>query len=203
MAGVDEVVREHKLLPVAVMVTHGHLDHMWSVTPVCESRDVPAYIHPADRHLLSNPLAGMSRDTEALFAQMTGGRMQFTEPDDVRTLDDGSVVDLAGLQFTVRHTPGHTPGSIVFLTDADGDIPPIMYSGDLLFAGSIGRTDLPGGSTDQMMWSLSTVVLDQPGEMVVLPGHGEQTTIGHELRVNPFLEQARSLARLTPPERGL
>lgn len=187
MAGVDEVVREHNLLPVAVMVTHGHLDHMWSVTPVCEARDVPAYIHPDDRALLVNPLAGMGRDTEAMFAQMTGGRMQFTEPDDVRLLEDGGVLNLAGLQFTVRHAPGHTPGSTVFVTDESGDIPPIMYSGDLLFAGSIGRTDLPGGDMSQMTQSLASVVLPAPPEMVVLPGHGPQTTIGQELATNPFL----------------
>lgn len=198
MAGVDDVVREHNLLPVAVMVTHGHLDHMWSVTPVCESRDVPAYIHPADKHLLANPLAGMGRETEAMFAQMTGGRMQFTEPDDVRLLDDGGALELAGLTFTTRHAPGHTPGSTVFITDQSGDIPPIMYSGDLLFAGSIGRTDLPGGDTAQMMNSLASVVLPAPEEMVVLPGHGPQTTIGQELASNPFLTEAR-----TPPERGL
>ena len=187
MAGVDEVVREHNLLPVAVMVTHGHLDHMWSVTPVCEARDVPAYIHPDDRALLANPLAGMGRDTEAMFAQMTGGRMQFTEPDDVRLLEDGGVLNLAGLQFTVRHAPGHTPGSTVFVTDESGDIPPIMYSGDLLFAGSIGRTDLPGGDMAKMTQSLAAVVLPAPPEMVVLPGHGPQTTIGQELATNPFL----------------
>ena len=187
MAGVDEVVREHNLLPVAVMVTHGHLDHMWSVTPVCEARDVPAYIHPDDRALLVNPLAGMGRDTEAMFAQMTGGRMQFTEPDDVRLLEDGGVLNLAGLQFTVRHAPGHTPGSTVFVTDESGDIPPIMYSGDLLFAGAIGRTDLPGGDMAKMTQSLAAVVLPAPPEMVVLPGHGPQTTIGQELATNPFL----------------
>lgn len=197
MAGVDEVVREHNLLPVAVMVTHGHLDHMWSVTPVCEARDVPAYIHPDDRHLLANPLAGMSGDTEAMFAQMTGGRMQFTEPDDVRLLEDGGALDLAGLQFTVRHAPGHTPGSAVFITDETGDIPPIMYSGDLLFAGSIGRTDLPGGDMAQMTRSLASVVLPAPQEMVVLPGHGPQTTIGQELATNPFL------TGMPAPERGL
>ena len=187
MAGVDEVVREHNLLPVAVMVTHGHLDHMWSVTPICEARAVPAYIHPDDRALLANPLAGMGRDTEAMFAQMTGGRMQFTEPDDVRLLEDGGVLNLASLQFTVRHAPGHTPGSTVFVTDESGDIPPIMYSGDLLFAGSIGRTDLPGGDMSQMTQSLAAVVLPAPPEMVVLPGHGPQTTIGQELATNPFL----------------
>ena len=187
MAGVDEVVREHNLLPVAVMVTHGHLDHMWSVTPVCEARDVPAYIHPDDRALLVNPLAGMGRDTEAMFAQMTGGRMQFTEPDDVRLLEDGGVLNLAGLQPAVRPAPGPPPGSTVFVTDESGDIPPIMYSGDLLFAGSIGRTDLPGGDMAKMTQSLAAVVLPAPPEMVVLPGHGPQTTIGQELATNPFL----------------
>ncbi|HQR79526.1 MAG TPA: MBL fold metallo-hydrolase [Actinomycetota bacterium] len=203
MPGVDEVVREHRLQPVAVLVTHGHLDHMWSVTPVCEARGVPAFIHPADRHLLADPLAGMSGDTRVMFDQMTGGRLQFTEPDDVRTLVDGEAIELAGLRFGVRHAPGHTPGSTVFLTDADGDIPPIMYSGDLLFAGSIGRTDLPGGDTDQMMRSLVDVVLTQPEEMVVLPGHGPQTSIGQELATNPFLEQARTDHLQQPPRRGL
>ena len=203
MPGVDEVVREHHLQPVAVLVTHGHLDHMWSVTPVCEARDVPAYIHPADRHLLTDPMAGISGDTRVMFEQMTGGRLQFAEPDDVRLLEDEHSVDLAGLTFGVRHAPGHTPGSTVFLTDAQGDIPPVMYSGDLLFAGSIGRTDLPGGDTAQMMRSLSSVVLPQPPEMVVLPGHGEQTTIGQELTGNPFLEQARSPNLQQPPGRGL
>ena len=203
MAGVDDVVREHHLQPVAVLLTHGHLDHMWSVTPVCEARDVPAYIHPADRHLLSDPMAGISGDTRLMFEQMTGGRLQFSEPEDVRMLDDGKSIDLAGLRFAVRHAPGHTPGSTVFLTDAAADIPPIMYSGDLLFAGSIGRTDLPGGDTAQMMRSLAEVVLPQPEEMVVLPGHGPQTTIGQELVANPFLEQAREQRLEQPRGRGL
>lgn len=203
MPGVDEVVREHRLQPVAVLVTHGHLDHMWSVTPVCEARDVPAFIHPADRHLLTDPLAGMSGDTRVMFDQMTGGRLQFAEPGDVRTLVDGQPIELAGLQIGVRHAPGHTPGSTVFLTDPDGDIPPIMYSGDLLFAGSIGRTDLPGGDTGQMMRSLVDVVLPQPQEMVVLPGHGPRTSIGQELATNPFLEQARTDQLQQPRGRGL
>lgn len=203
MAGVDEVVREHRLQPVAVLVTHGHLDHMWSVTPVCEARDVPAYIHPADRHLLADPMAGISGDTRLMFEQMTGGRLQFAEPDDVRALEDRTDLEVAGLRLQVRHAPGHTPGSTVFLSAADGDVPPIMYSGDLLFAGSIGRTDLPGGDTAAMMRSLADVVLPQPEEMVVLPGHGEQTTIGVELASNPFLAQAREHHLEQPPGRGL
>jgi glyoxylase-like metal-dependent hydrolase (beta-lactamase superfamily II) len=203
MAGVDEVVREHHLQPCAVLVTHGHLDHVWSVTPVCRARDIPAYIHPADRHLLANPLAGISGDTRVMFEQMTGGRLQFSEPDDVLTLEDGADLHLVGLDIRVRHAPGHTPGSTVFVSDARGDVPPIMYSGDLLFAGSIGRTDLPGGDFGQMMRSLSAVVLPAPEEMVVLPGHGPQTTIGRELAENPFLDQARTLDPAPRPGRGL
>jgi hydroxyacylglutathione hydrolase len=203
MDGVDDIVREHGLQPVAVLVTHGHLDHMWSVTPVCQARDIPAFIHPADRHLLADPMAGISGDTRLMFEQMTGGRLQFSEPSDVRTLHDASPVEIAGMRFDVRHAPGHTPGSTVFITDAHADVPPIMYSGDLLFAGSIGRTDLPGGDTAEMMKSLSRVVLHQPEEMVVLPGHGPQTTIGEELAANPFLAQARAQRLDMPRGRGL
>ncbi len=203
MDPLDELVREHGLQPVAVLLTHGHLDHMWSVTPVCEARDIPAFIHPADRHLLADPMAGISGDTRLMFEQMTGGRLQFAEPDDVLTLEDDSPIEVAGLQIDVRHAPGHTPGSTVFLTSGEADVPPIMYSGDLLFAGSIGRTDLPGGDTAQMMKSLATVVLTQPEEMVVLPGHGPQTTIGEELAANPFLAQARENHLQMPPGRGL
>ncbi len=203
MDPVEEIVREHGLQPVAVLLTHGHLDHMWSVTPVCEARDIPAFIHPADRHLLADPMAGISGDTRLMFEQMTGGRLQFAEPDDVRTLEDDSPIEVAGLKIDVRHAPGHTPGSTVFLTAAQADVPPIMYSGDLLFAGSIGRTDLPGGDTAQMMKSLASVVLTQPEEMVVLPGHGPQTTIGEEFAGNPFLAQAREHNLQMPPGRGL
>lgn len=203
MDGVDDIVREHGLAPVAVLVTHGHLDHMWSVTPVCQARDIPAFIHPADRHLLADPMAGISGDTRLMFEQMTGGRLEFSEPSDVRTLHDASPIEVAGMRFDVRHAPGHTPGSTVFITDAQADVPPIMYSGDLLFAGSIGRTDLPGGDTAEMMRSLARVVLAAPEEMVVLPGHGPQTTIGAELQANPFLAQARDQHLEAPPGRGL
>lgn len=200
---IDDVIREHRLRPVAVLVTHGHIDHIWSVTPVCGARGIPAFIHPADRHLLSDPMAGISGETREMFDSMTGGRLTFSEPDDVRLLADHSPIELAGLTFGTRHAPGHTPGSTVFITEADGDVPPIMYAGDLLFAGSIGRTDLPGGDPVQMMHSLSSVVLSQPEEMVVLPGHGPQTTIGQELRVNPFLAQARQGLPLDPGGPGL
>ncbi|MFC7502438.1 MBL fold metallo-hydrolase [Nocardioides sp. CPCC 206347] len=184
-SGVADVVREHNLKPVAVLLTHGHIDHMWSVTPVAGAYDATAWIHPDDRHLLANPMAGMSRETAAM---MLGGKYEFTEPDRVEELADGAALELAGLEVVVDHTPGHTPGSVTFRTPyGDQDISELMFSGDLLFQGSIGRTDLPGGDHSAMLRSLSAKVLPLPDDIVVLPGHGEQTTIGRERASNPFL----------------
>ncbi|HEX2316325.1 MAG TPA: MBL fold metallo-hydrolase [Thermomonospora sp.] len=182
--GIDEVVREHRLKPVAVVATHGHIDHIWSIAPVCGARDVPAYIHPADRDLLTDPAKGLSLGP----GQQLFGGLELTEPDDVRELSDGLVLELAGLRLTVDHAPGHTPGSVTFRTPATGEIPEVMFTGDLLFAGSIGRTDLPGGSYEQIMDSLARVCLPLADETLVLPGHGERTTIGRERATNPFLK---------------
>jgi hydroxyacylglutathione hydrolase len=194
--GVQDIIRENRLRPVAVLLTHGNLDHMWSVMPVCAEHKVPAWIHPDDRELLSDPGKGISR---ALGQQIFGG-MTFTEPDEVRELTDGATLDLAGLEFRVSHAPGHTKGSVTFGTGAEADIPPVLYSGDLLFAGSIGRTDLPGGDHAQMLQSLSRVVLPLPDETVVLSGHGPQTTIGRERATNPYLQE---LAPGSGPRRGM
>jgi len=183
-AGVADIVREHRLKPVAVLLTHGHIDHMWSVTPVAGAYDATAWIHPADRHLLADPMAGISPETAAM---LLGGRYQFVEPDDVAELGDGQVLELAGLEVTVDHTPGHTGGSVAFRTPYDDEVSQVMFSGDLLFAGSIGRTDLPGGDHPTMLRTLRDKVLTLPDDIVVLPGHGEQTSIGRERATNPFL----------------
>jgi glyoxylase-like metal-dependent hydrolase (beta-lactamase superfamily II) len=184
-AGVESVVREHRLKPVAVLVTHGHIDHMWSVAPVAGSYDATAWIHPADRHLLTDPMFGTPPETARM---MLGGEVSFAEPDDVRELADGQELELAGLRIVVDHTPGHTAGSVAFRTPYDQpDVSELMFSGDLLFAGSVGRTDLPGGDQQAMLRSLATKVLTLPDDIVVLPGHGEQTSIGRERATNPFL----------------
>ena len=208
-AGVAEVVREQRLKPVAVLVTHGHIDHMWCVAPVAGSHDATAYVHPADRHLLTDPMAGISTETAGM---LLGGHHEFAEPDEVAETTDGDVLDLAGLRLTVDHTPGHTPGSITFRTPyADGagvaapEVSEVLFSGDLLFAGSVGRTDLPGGDQAQLLRSLAEKVLPLPDDVVVLPGHGEQTSIGRERASNPWLlplQQERSTAPSTPV-RGL
>jgi glyoxylase-like metal-dependent hydrolase (beta-lactamase superfamily II) len=183
--GVADIVREHRLKPVAVLLTHGHLDHMWSVTPVAGTYDATAWIHPSDRHLLSDPMAGISRETAAM---LLGGRHEFVEPDDVAELADGQRLELAGLEVVVDHTPGHTQGSVTFRTPyAAEDVSEVMFSGDLLFAGSIGRTDLPGGDHATMLETLRHKVLALPDDVAVLPGHGEQTSIGRERATNPFL----------------
>ena len=183
-AGVAEVVREHRLKPVAVLLTHGHIDHMWSVTPVAGAYDATAWIHPADRHLLSDPMAGISRESAGM---LLGGDYTFTEPDDVQELADGASLELAGLTFTIDHTPGHTQGSVTFRTPYSADISEVMFAGDLLFQGSIGRTDLPGGDHPTMLRTLAEKVLPLADDIVVLPGHGEQTSIGRERATNPFL----------------
>ncbi len=184
--GVAEVVREHRLKPVSVLVSHGHIDHMWCVAPVAGTYDATAWIHPRDRHLLSDPMAGMSRETAGM---LLGGSYEFAEPDDVSELDDLQVLELAGLSFTVDHTPGHTEGSVTFRTpyDEDPEVSQLMFAGDLLFQGSIGRTDLPGGDHPTMLRSLRDKVLTLPDDVVVLPGHGEQTSIARERATNPFL----------------
>jgi glyoxylase-like metal-dependent hydrolase (beta-lactamase superfamily II) len=177
----DEELAKYRLSPAAVLLTHGHLDHTFSAGPVCGARGITAYIHPADRELLADPAKALSTDLAALF----GGRLSFSEPDDVAEMVDGAVLELAGIRLTVAHAPGHTGGSVLFhLQEADQ---PHCFSGDVLFAGSIGRTDLPGGDTAVMMASLRDKILTLPDDTVVLPGHGPLTTIGRERASNPFL----------------
>ena len=177
----DEIIAEHRLHPVAILLSHGHFDHTFSVLPVCQARDVPAYIHPADRGQLADPWSGVGIPPGTpLFGNLT-----FAEPDDVRELADGDKVTLAGLAFAVRHAPGHSPGEVVFgLAGADEAV---VFSGDLLFAGSIGRVDLPGGSMTQMQRSLREVILPLEDATLVHPGHGPSTTIARERASNPYL----------------
>ena len=199
----DEILREHKLQPAAVILTHGHLDHTWSVAPVCGAHDIPAYIHPRDRSQLSDPgrALGLPPNSPVL------GGLTFTEPSDVREIEDGQTLDLGaalGLSFVVNHAPGHTEGSVTFRLPKPGlaadpaEDPDVLFSGDLLFAGSIGRSDLPGGDSARLLESLARVCLPLPDRTIVLSGHGPQTTIGRERASNPFLKGLKSVDSARP-----
>ncbi|MEU4568829.1 MBL fold metallo-hydrolase [Micromonospora sp. NPDC023956] len=196
----DALLAEHRLHPAAVLLTHGHLDHTFSVAPVCGARGITAYVHPGDRELLADPAKGLSMDLNQLF----GGRLPYTEPEDVAELTDGATLALAGLEIAVDHAPGHTGGSVLFRMPGTGspwEAEQICLSGDVLFAGSIGRTDLPGGSMPAMVTSLREKVLPLADDTVVLPGHGPATTIGRERVSNPYLIEAGG-ASPAAPSRG-
>jgi glyoxylase-like metal-dependent hydrolase (beta-lactamase superfamily II) len=190
----DDVLAEHRLTPAAVLLTHGHLDHTFSVAPVCGARGITAYLHPDDLEMLADPSKGLSMSLDELF----GGRLDYSEPERVDELRDGQVLQIAGLEMTVNHAPGHTGGSVMFQSPGP-DAEPLCFSGDVLFAGSIGRTDLPGGDMDTMWASLKDKVLTLPDETIVLPGHGPSTTIAHERATNPYL---RTAAKLDGPKKG-
>lgn len=179
--GVHEIIREHRLAPAAVLLTHGHIDHVWSVAPLAAEFEIPALIHADDRYRLADPAASSILAAREQLLAMTKNSLELTEPGDVRLLEDEQALDLVGIPMVVRHAPGHTEGSVVFQLDE------VMFSGDVLFAGSIGRTDLPGGDHERMVESLRRVILPAPDDLVVLPGHGPQTTIAQERASNPFL----------------
>lgn len=182
---IADVIAERRLKPVAVLLTHGHIDHMFSVLPVASGYDIPAFVHPSDRDRIADPYSKMTADTRGMLKQLG---VEFAEPSDVREVVDAERVALAGFDFVVRHAPGHTQGSVVF--EFMHDTAPSLFSGDVLFAGSIGRTDLEGGSSDDMDRTLANVILPMADETVVHCGHGPSTTIGRERRSNPYLRLA-------------
>lgn len=189
-----EVLAELRLKPAAVLLTHGHIDHVYSVTPVCGGQ-LGAYIHADDRYRLRDPLASLDPALLGMFEQQFGRAATWTEPSDVREISDGTTLDLAGLTLSVQHAPGHTEGSVLFGLDQvpDGvedqaEVTSTVLSGDVLFAGSIGRTDLPGGDHAAMQRSLRDVVLPLPDPTLVLPGHGPATTMRQERTTNPYLQ---------------
>jgi glyoxylase-like metal-dependent hydrolase (beta-lactamase superfamily II) len=185
--GVRTLVREHRLRPIAILVTHGHIDHMWSVLPVADGYGIPAVIHGNDRLLLSDPGAGISRETAAALPSMLAPGERFAEPSEVVEAVDGLHLDIGGLQIDIHHAPGHTPGSVMF--EIVGDV---IFTGDVLFAGAIGRTDLPGGSAEDMARSLRDRVLPLSDELRLMPGHGPASTMKQERANNPYLTRLAS-----------
>jgi len=168
-----EFLQEHRLNPVAVVLTHGHIDHIAGVAAIREQfPGVKVFIHELDAEMLTKPLTNLSAMTGVAFR---------TDPQDA-ALQDGAVIEQAGMKLLVLHTPGHTPGGICLYSQDDG----VAFVGDTLFADSVGRTDFPGGSMSQLLNGVKEKLFTLPGETKVYPGHGPATTIAHEKAHNPF-----------------
>lgn len=188
---VAATLQQHGLRPAAVLLTHGHLDHTYAVTPVCAGTTA-AYIHEDDRYRLTDPLASTSPALLMMLEQQFGTRASWAEPETVIDLAGGQTLELGGLSLDVTHAPGHTEGSVMFglagvPTGMPDEVDRTVLTGDVLFAGSIGRTDLPGGDHGAMQRSLRDVILPLPDSSLVLPGHGPATTMARERMTNPFL----------------
>lgn len=174
---ITRLAKAHDLTVVALLLTHGHVDHAGGAGAVNRATAASVYVHRDDDFLTLDPTAQM----KSLFGMVPPG--DFAPPEEITDLHHGQHLHLAGIDFEVRHTPGHTPGHCCFLIENEG----VLMSGDQLFRGSVGRTDLPGGSWKDLISSMNEQVLTLPDEVRVLPGHGPETTIGFERRSNPFL----------------
>jgi hydroxyacylglutathione hydrolase len=202
---VGRVVAEHDLRVAGVVVTHGHADHVWDAGRVAAAAGVPVLLHARDAYRLADPLGTLSGTggtgpdalgvRDGLRASVVAAGLDpdafasgtveaFAAGDDgARTADVGLV--LGGVRLVARHAPGHTEGSTLYLLDAGEE--QIAFTGDVLFAGSVGRTDLPGGDPDVMARTLRDVVAALPPGTHVLPGHGPASRVDTELRTNPYL----------------
>ena len=168
-------LQQHKLNPVAAILTHGHIDHIAGVTALRENfPEIKVYIHKLDAEMLTGALTNLSA---------LAGQTLSTEPADV-FIAEGDNIDQAGIRLEVLHTPGHTPGGISLYSKEDQ----LVFVGDTLFAGSVGRTDFPGASFAQLIKSIREKLFTLPDETLCLPGHGPSTTIAQEKQYNPFLQ---------------
>ena len=155
----------------AIWLTHAHLDHILGVKEVVKALPVPIFLHPADRPLYE----GAVEQGEWL------GLRPEQPPGPDRELAHGDVLTVGRFSFDVRHVPGHSPGSVALVGHG------VALVGDAVFAGSIGRTDLPGGDTETLLTSIRVQLLSLPDDTILYPGHGPATTVGNERRSNPFL----------------
>ena len=166
-----QLIARKSLKPALILNTHGHIDHIGANKDIKEKFNIPLYIHSADSAMLGN----IKQSEMAAFLGVTDS------PSPDHLLNDGDKIKIGKSFLRVIHTPGHSPGSVCFLGDG------FLLSGDTLFLGGVGRTDLPGGSWKDIESSIKNKILTMPDEMIVLPGHGPFTTVGQEKRANPFI----------------
>jgi hydroxyacylglutathione hydrolase len=178
---IQAIVAENNLKPVAALITHGHLDHTFSVKPLADGYGITSYIHAEDREYLLKPQGAHGAEFISALDAIT-----FEEPKETRNLRHGDLIEILDMKITAIHSPGHTKGSTMFSINDQ-----LLLSGDVLFAGSIGRTDLPSGSHEAMVKTLKTRVLPLSDDLRVLPGHGPETTIKFERKNNPYLKELR------------
>ena len=161
-------LRERNLSLSHILLTHAHFDHMLAARAMQRETGAPVFVHSLD-------LESVRRPRGPFFLP------SYSPPDDLRAFDDGDVLEAGGLSVSVRHTPGHTPGSCCLVCQE------AIFSGDTLFAGNVGRVDLPGGSPDDMRQTLAKIAA-WTGEFTVYPGHGASTSLTHEQAHNPYLQ---------------
>jgi hydroxyacylglutathione hydrolase len=170
-----QYLEEEKLSLDAILLTHAHLDHVEGVPALrAFSPDVPIYLHPDDQRLYE----GVDSQARAFNLPLVG---ELPPPD--RSMAHGQLLTFGGVDFLVRHAPGHAPGHVIFILEKEG----LAFVGDVIFQGGIGRADLVGGSFPQLMESIRTQVMSLPDDTRLLTGHGPETTVGWERRTNPFL----------------
>ena len=169
-------IREESLKPMAVLNTHGHVDHLTGTRRVCDKYSIGLLMHQSDKPLL---------DQAGVYGRSFGFQVE-TPPEPAAWLTDGDTYQFGSSEIKAFHTPGHSPGSLVYYSAEAG----ILITGDVLFDGSIGRTDLPGGNYTQLIDSIQKKILVLPRDTRVFPGHGSETSIGKEIDHNPFLNRS-------------